>query len=79
INEIIDNGNGRTMLLRLPEIDYLSAAGLRVLRNLKQATGRVCIAEPSNRVREVLQITGLDTSYEVHETLTQALNKMRRS
>lgn len=77
INEIIDSGNGHTMLLRLSEIHYFSAAGLRVLRNLKEATGRVCIVEPSDRVREVLQITGLDTSYEVHETLTEALDIIR--
>ena len=77
ITDIVETGNGHALLLRLPEIDYLSAAGLRVLRTLKEKTGRVCIVEPSNRVREVLQITGLDAVYELHESFTEALNKIR--
>jgi aminodeoxyfutalosine deaminase len=77
VDQILADGNGKEMLLRLKNIDYISAAGLRVLRNLKEQTGRVCIAEPSDRVRDVLQITGLDASYEIHEALNDALHQTR--
>jgi anti-anti-sigma factor len=77
VDQIVAGGNGNEMLLRLKDIDYISAAGLRVLRNLKEQTGRVCIAEPSDRVRDVLQITGLDASYEIHEAFSDALHQTR--
>jgi anti-anti-sigma factor len=73
INHIVENGTGDKLLLHLRDVNYLSAAGLRVLNTLKQHTGHVRIAEPSDRVIEVMQITGLDANYELHATVTDAL------
>lgn len=78
INQVLDNGaNGEKLLLHMRDVNYLSAAGLRVLRNLKERTKYVRIAEPSTRVIEVMQITGLDAVYELYSTLTDALFTVR--
>jgi len=65
------------LLLRMAEVYYLSAAALRVLRVLKDKLGTLHIAEPSQRVREVMQITGLDATYRLYPTLTDALHHAR--
>lgn len=62
------------IVLDLAGVEYISAAGLRVLKMLHDAAGTVHIAQPSHRVREVLQITGLSGSYHVYETQVDALH-----
>lgn len=74
IEHVIEEGNGRELLLKMSHINYISAAGLRVLRELKTKTGVVRIVEPGIRVAEVMQITGLDVVYELYATLTEALH-----
>jgi anti-anti-sigma factor len=73
LDAIIAEGLGDKLLLNLKDVNYLSAAALRVLRSLKQRTDLVRIAEPSDRVIEVMQITGLDAVYTMYGTLTKAL------
>jgi aminodeoxyfutalosine deaminase len=77
LDTIIVEGSGDKLLLHCKEVNYLSAAALRVLRNLKQSTNLVRIIEPSDRVIEVMQITGLDTVYTLYATLTKALADTR--
>jgi anti-anti-sigma factor len=77
INHVLENSDGTKLLLHLRDVNYLSAAGLRVLRDLQMRTKHVRIAEPSERVIEVMQITGLDAIYELHSTITDALYTVR--
>lgn len=79
LDSLIAEGHGDKLLLHCKDVNYLSAAGLRVLRILKQATGIVRIAEPSDRVVDVMQITGLDAVYSLYGTLTKALSDMGAS
>lgn len=79
INQVLDNSAGDKILLHMRDVNYLSAAGLRVLKTLKQRTRHVRIAEPSNRVIEVMQMTGLDITYELYPTMADALQKMSDS
>jgi aminodeoxyfutalosine deaminase len=77
LDTIIAGGAGDKLLLHCKDVNYLSAAALRVLRNLKQSTTFVRIVEPSDRVIEVMQITGLDAVYTLYGTLTKALADTR--
>lgn len=77
LDAMIEEGAGDKLLLHCKELNYLSAAGLRVLKHLKQKTDFVRIAEPSDRVIEVMQITGLDAVYTLYATLTKALADTR--
>lgn len=60
------------LLMDLAGVDYLSGAGLRALRRLNELTGGVRLINPSDRVREVLQISGLDTSFQRFNSMLAA-------
>lgn len=62
------------LLLDFGAVNYLSAAGLRVLRTIQAELGYVRIVQPSQRVREVMQITGLDAVYQLFDTTIAALH-----
>ncbi len=54
--------------LDLSGVDFISSAGLRVLVNarktVKNAGGRIVIAQPSKQVTETLEIAGLEVLFE---------------
>lgn len=68
---------GQKLILNMAQVNYLSAAGLRLLYQLQERTGDVYIVSPSSRVREVLTITGLDVVYNLYETPTAALHSIQ--
>ncbi len=75
IDTILNNNQGNSLLLRMIDVNYISAAGLRVLRLLKEKTGQVRIVEPSHRVIEVMEMTGLDAVYSLYKSFDEALGK----
>ena len=54
-------------MLDLGGVEYMSSAGLRemvrVLKRVKRSGGDLRIANPSDRVKEVLELAGLDTHF----------------
>ena len=54
--------------LDLSGVDFISSAGLRVLVNsrktVKNAGGKIVIAQPSQQVKETLEIAGLEVLFE---------------
>jgi anti-sigma B factor antagonist len=76
LSDEIDSGHIR-IVLDLAGVDYMSSAGLRemvnALKKVKRATGDVRIAQPSERVREVLEMAGLDTIFQIYATQVEAL------
>jgi aminodeoxyfutalosine deaminase len=75
--DLVNSGQPQNIILNMEQVQYLSAAGLRVLRNLQEKFGKVRIANPSRRVMDVLQITGLDVVYPLFETQTEAVHSIR--
>jgi len=70
---------GRThIVLDLAGVEYMSSAGLReivsALKRAKRGTGDVRIAQPSYRVREVLEMAGLDTVLQIYPTQIDAVS-----
>ena len=65
------------IVLDLQETDYMSSAGLRVLVAAHKATkkngGGLVLAQPSARVKEVLDLAGLTPVFDVHEDLVEAV------
>lgn len=65
------------LVLDLAQVEYMSSAGLReivtALKKAKRSQGDVRIANPSDRVREVLEMAGLDTIFQIFETQAKAL------
>lgn len=72
----IDGGHTR-LVLDLSGVDYMSSAGLRelvnALKKVKRVTGDMRIAQPSERVREVLEMAGLDTIFQIYPTQGEAV------
>lgn len=64
------------LILDMADIDYLSGAGLKVLKNLNDQTGEVRLSRPSDRVREVLQIIGLDAVFQTYEKRLDAIRSI---
>jgi anti-sigma B factor antagonist len=65
------------IVLDLQEADYMSSAGLRVLVAMHKATkkngGGLCLAQPSDRVREVLDLAGLTPVFVIYPDVVAAV------
>ena len=71
---------GRSLLIDLAGLDYISSAGLRVAltvaKRMKAAGGRLGFCSPSPPVAEVFEISGVDAIVEIYpdpETAAAAL------
>lgn len=80
LDEVLQNrlDEGRAnLVLDLSDVDYMSSSGLRslvsALRASKKKGGDVRIAAPSERVREVLGLAGLDSLFESYDDVTAAV------
>lgn len=76
LNAAITAGN-TLLVLDLSGVDYMSSAGLRelvnALKKVKRASGDLRLAQPSRRVREVMEMAGLDTIFLIFETSDEAV------
>jgi anti-sigma B factor antagonist len=76
MDKTVDSGNSN-LVLDLSGVEYMSSAGLRemvrVLKRVKRGGGDLRIANPSERVKEVLELAGLDTIFEVYPTQVEAV------
>jgi len=76
INNEIDGGNLH-IVLDLSQVEYMSSAGLREivtsLKKVKRASGDLRLAQPSDRVREVLEMAGLDTIFRIFPSQSEAV------
>ncbi len=71
-------GEGRhSLVLEMSDVNYLSSAGLRTLvsalRACKKKGGDVRIANPSERVSEVMALAGLDSLFTMYDDVTMAV------
>jgi anti-sigma B factor antagonist len=75
LNQTIDSGKSQ-IVLDLSNVDYMSSAGLReIVSALKKVrgVGDLRLAQPSPRVREVLEMAGLDTIFQIYPTQNEAV------
>jgi anti-sigma B factor antagonist len=76
LSDTIDGGHIR-LVLDLRSVEYMSSAGLReivtALKKVKRETGDMRLAQPSPRVREVLEMAGLDTIFRIFPTQGEAI------
>ena len=71
------NAGNHNIALELNGVSYMSSAGLRglvsAMRECKKNRGKVVLANPSDRVNEVLELAGLATLFEIYEDATAAV------
>ena len=65
------------LVVDLSRVDYISSAGLRelvsALKKAKHLNGDLRLATPSDRVREVLVLAGLDAIFQIFPTQVDAV------
>jgi anti-sigma B factor antagonist len=77
LNALVEEGDGKDLLLDFGRVDFLSSAALSSLIRLKKKTAavggrlRLCAIEPD--LLEVFRITRLDTVFEIHKDAESAL------
>jgi len=76
LQSLLDSGRSQ-IVLDLQETDYMSSAGLRVLVAMHKAAkkngGGLCLAQPSTRVSEVLDLAGLTPVFSVYPDVVDAV------
>ncbi len=76
MDRAVDDGKSN-LVLDLSGVEYMSSAGLRemvrILKRVKRVGGDLRIANPSERVREVLELAGLDSVFEIYPTPVEAV------
>jgi anti-sigma B factor antagonist len=77
LSNAMDSGDTQ-LVLDLSSVEYMSSAGLREmvnsLKKAKKAAGDLRIAQPSDRVREVLEMAGLDTIFRIFSNQAEAIS-----
>ena len=76
LSERISKG-ALNVVVNLSQVDYMSSGGLRELvaglKRVKKDGGDLRLAEPSNRVREVLELAGLDSIFQIFDDQVEAV------
>jgi anti-anti-sigma factor len=77
LSSVIDEGHTQ-LVLDLSAVGFMSSAGLReivsALKKLRRTSGDLRIAQPSPRVIEVIEMSGLDSELRVYPTQAEAIN-----
>jgi anti-sigma B factor antagonist len=68
-------GGQTDLIFDLSGVDYVNSAGLRELvqmwERVQQKGGKLQFVNPTDRVRELLEIVGLDTIFEIYDSMPQ--------
>ena len=68
------------IVVEMDGTEFLSSAGVRALINaqkaLKSKGGRVIIAQPSQRIREVIQISGMEALFPIYDDTVAAVGSV---
>ena len=79
LNELIA-GDETCFVVDFAKLDYISSAGLRALlataKRLKVKGGKISFANISGSVKEVFDISGFGSIFQMHDSLADALAKM---
>ena len=79
-NKIIAEGHNN-LLIDLNELDYISSAGLRVLlvvaKRIQQNNGKVVLCSLTTNVKEVFEISGFSSIFNIFPTSDEAIQFMQ--
>lgn len=79
--EIIDTGC-HTMIIDFLRVQFISSAGLRVLllaaKKVKPYGGKILLCDMSKDVREVFDISGFSSIFDIHENVSSAIASLKK-
>jgi anti-anti-sigma factor len=68
------------LVLEMDATDYMSSAAVRALigaqKTLKGKGGRVVLAQPSDRVKEIIQIAGMEALFPIYASTEAAIGSV---
>ncbi|PJF40793.1 MAG: anti-sigma factor antagonist [Chloroflexi bacterium] len=74
---VIDKGTTQ-IVVDLSAVNYMSSAGLRVLvsalQKVQRVSGDVRLVQPTERVQEIIEMSGMDTIFQIFSTQVAATN-----
>lgn len=77
LSSLVDSGT-KQVALDLVGLEYVSSAGLRVFlsaaKRLKQAHGKLALANLSAQVQQIFDIAGFESVLPVFKTINEAVN-----
>lgn len=80
--EIIDKGKN-TMIIDFLRIQFISSAGLRVLllaaKKVKPYGGKIVLCDMSKDVREVFDISGFSSIFDIQDNVTSAVEAIKNA
>lgn len=78
--QIIDSGRN-TLVIDFKNIQFISSAGLRVLllaaKKVKPYGGKIILCEMSKDVREVFDISGFSTIFDIRDNVAEAVKAVK--
>lgn len=78
--EVIDSGSN-SMIVDFEKVQFISSAGLRVLllaaKKVRPYGGKLVLASMSKDVREVFDISGFSSIFDIQENLKAALQALK--
>ncbi len=79
--ELIDAGN-HSMIIDFLRVQFISSAGLRVLllaaKKVKPYGGKILLCDMSKDVREVFDISGFSSIFDIHENVSTAISSLKK-
>jgi len=73
-------GDHNWLVLEMDATDYMSSAAVRALISTQKALrgkgGGVVIAQPSERVKEIIHIAGMEALFPIHPTTEAAIGSL---
>ena len=76
LQELLSKGH-KNLILDMAEVEFVSSSGLRVMltarKSAQRSGGDLSIARPSQRVKDTLDIAGLDVIFETFEDREAAI------
>ncbi len=79
--EVVDTGC-HTMVIDFLRVQFISSAGLRVLllaaKKVKPYGGKILLCDMSKDLREVFDISGFSSIFDIHENVSNAVNSIKK-
>lgn len=76
------DGGARTLVVDFQKVQFISSAGLRVLllaaKKVKPYSGKILLSGMSKDVREVFDISGFSSIFEIHDDVAGAVNAAKK-
>ena len=75
INQLIDSDN-KKIVIDLVNVDWMNSSGLGILIGavtvLKNSNGMLCLINVSDRIKNLLKITKLNTVFDIYDNFDEA-------